>query len=154
MNSPDPILSKQRIECEKVYRGWDDTANPDDTTTVVRLDRTTHRFGPSLRELVLIYDRLVSGKNDEFGVGAADHVEIEHVGDDLVRIDLAPVEFKTSRERIVASLEDALRTIFRSKDEQSSATMREEGLRSIQHWIDERGAETDVQALYERLIEN
>lgn len=134
-----------------VHGGWEDVANPDDVVVTLTLDRTTHEFYPSARDLVRMYDAVVDGREESFTIGTADRISYESIDDELVRVDLAPVSFNVERGVWISELEDLLRTVFEAKDEQSTTAQRADGIEAIQLWLDDHSGETDVEALYRSL---
>lgn len=137
------------FECDQVYSGWPSVSNPDDLVVTIRLDRTTHEFYPSVRELLLMYDAVAHRRDVSRVVGTADQVSISHESNDMVQIELPPLAFSAERSKFVAELEAVLRTVFEEKDRMASQKDREEGLSVLQSWLDEQSGATDVRELYD-----
>jgi len=142
------------FDCEQVYAGWSDVANPDDIDVTLRLDRTCHEFYPALRELVLLYDVVRTGREFESAIGTGDFVAVTNKdkSSEFVQLELAPVTIILERNRLVAALEELLSDVFERKDRQSTAMERQNAFEYLEQWIRDNDGETDIESVYERLV--
>ena len=139
--------------CVDVDYGWEDNATPDGLTVELKLDRTSHEFYPALRELVRLYDAVDQRRPDEFVIGTADYVSVAFPAgkDDLVNLNLEPVQVFVSHRKLSESLQSLLREIFERKSEMSTDVQRKEGLTNMQTYLDKHEGETNVKQLYQQL---
>lgn len=142
------------FNCTEVGDGWKSVLIPDELDVTFQIDQTTHTFYAALSELIRVYDAIVREREGVFGIGTGGYVQIctEDVADDTMKIELAPIRFNAERGVLIERLEALLEEIFEGKDEMSTQEEQERGLEMIQSWLDNRGGNTDVHALYAELV--
>lgn len=123
-------------------------ATPDDLVVKLSLDRTSHEFYPSVRELVLIYDAVKERRTIDQAVGTGDLITVTYPGNEMVRVDIPPITTHVRASEFISELESVLSNVFQKKDEMSDPSAREDGLEAIQMWLEDQGGALSVHSLY------
>lgn len=141
------------INIRDVSKLWNAFGAPDDIVIEFTDADSSCEVQCSLQELILLYDRITSGNEDDLYIGIGSSITIEFPAPDKVELCFHNAELEAGRTDLVMNLEDVLYSIFEQKDTTDDADVRDYSFNQMEGWLEARGVETNPKELYDAIMD-